>query len=808
MSEDEPTYTKEAEVEAVEELDREEPDLPAYPAAEFVTGPAGCGKTFMMKDRISKSPEGRIALAATTGVAAINLGEGTTINSLIGYFDTASLRDMWTQGWLTMKLAKLYRSGLRYIVLDEVSMLDGEQLAIFTAAIDELNDRLAASYEGPMGLTLTGDFCFGKGTRVLLADGSVCLVEALCVGDRVMGPDFRPRTVLRLTSGVDDLYEVKQTNGEAYTVNSAHLLVLKRGKNGSRREWDGHGHRYPTGGHHMLLSAPQLAAKSDKFREVFVGYRAGAIPLPPREFPLDPYFLGLWLGDGESDAPRICSADPEIIDYCQEYAERHGLRLGKRRERPGSRAFRLSLTSGRRHGSNPIWAALKALGVVGNKHLPEAYLLNTEIVRLALLAGLLDTDGCWSGNRYAISQARERLARQIKQLADGLGFRTGIRRATTRLRGKLFPSWCVTIGGDTWRIPCRVKRKRSEFRDLRRDRLSSVLTIKAVGQGDYYGFEIDGEHTFLLADGTVAHNCQLPPVKAKYAFELEDSWKRFGDQTTRLTEIKRQADKDFILALQAARRGDTKGALEFFGPILQDAIDHDYDGPTLLAKNDAVDRFNGLRLTKLQGARLQWGTARWGKPRGEWRLVPEQLNLKVGALVMVLANKKRAPAWEGEDPGYLYVNGDLGEVVGKDPDVEEHDGAAQVRLRRTGQVVQVGKVTRENTVPIEPGRKKELKEKFGLDKYRQYVSDDGKREVVGGLEYTPLRLAYATTVHKSQGLSLDNVQVDFRDKFFESPHMLYVALSRARTKEGLRLVGRAETFKLRLKIDEKVREWL
>jgi ATP-dependent exoDNAse (exonuclease V) alpha subunit len=72
----------------------------------------------------------------------------------------------------------------------------------------------------------------------------------------------------------------------------------------------------------------------------------------------------------------------------------------------------------------------------------------------------------------------------------------------------------------------------------------------------------------------------------------------------------------------------------------------------------------------------------------------------------------------------------------------------------------------------------------------------------------PLRVAYGCTTHKSQGLTLDRVQVNLRDSFFRTPGMMYVALSRARTAAGLRIVGNQAGFVERCRIDPKVRPWL
>jgi ATP-dependent exoDNAse (exonuclease V) alpha subunit len=85
---------------------------------------------------------------------------------------------------------------------------------------------------------------------------------------------------------------------------------------------------------------------------------------------------------------------------------------------------------------------------------------------------------------------------------------------------------------------------------------------------------------------------------------------------------------------------------------------------------------------------------------------------------------------------------------------------------------------------------------------------DKKRFVEGQVEMWPVRLAYASTVHKSQGLSLDKIQFDIREHFVGSPAMLYTGMSRCRTLEGLRIVGQKERYIRQCNVDPKVRSWL
>ena len=304
---------------------------------------------------------------------------------------------------------------------------------------------------------------------------------------------------------------------------------------------------------------------------------------------------------------------------------------------------------------------------------------------------------------------------------------------------------------------------------------------------------------------------QLPVVgaldkipSACFAFESAE-WARFHAATYGLTTIRRQVDQAFMEALQAVRRGDAARALEFFGPRLEQVTLPNFQGTTILAKNEAVGKFNSLLLDKVKGRPLEFPSARWGKLRPEWGGppkppaewgVPEVLRLKIGALVMILANRNIAE--RGMPPEYLYVNGDLGEVV------ESEKGAATVVLQRTGEAVTVVPILRENLIPLEVGRRKALRE----EGHPERVSQDGKHEAIGACSYLPLRLAYASTVHKSQGLSLDAVQVNIRDHFFSTSGMLYVSLSRARTAEGLRIVGTPEGFRARCVVSDRIRPWL
>ncbi len=287
---------------------------------------------------------------------------------------------------------------------------------------------------------------------------------------------------------------------------------------------------------------------------------------------------------------------------------------------------------------------------------------------------------------------------------------------------------------------------------------------------------------------------QLPPIKARWAFDAT-CWPAFAANTTRLTKIYRQDQLEFLDALDAARRGDGEraaGILTSVGVQWHTERSLAFPGTTIVAKNDDVDRHNNLMLDRMPGPLINVTSRRWGKGAADakWKNVPERLQLKLGAYVMILSN---------ENVEWRWVNGDCGTIVGNE------GSQFQVRLVRNGEVVSIPKLVRSQTQKDKPANFHGGRE----EGYCARPHRDGKgRYVTGQVEYFPLRLAYASTVHKSQGLSLDAVQIDLRQGFMSSPAMAYVALSRCRTLQGLRLVGQPEVLGRHCHADPRVREWL
>ena len=130
--------------------------------------------------------------------------------------------------------------------------------------------------------------------------------------------------------------------------------------------------------------------------------------MPDASLPVDPYVLGVWLGDGASAGGRITGADSDMAEIVV------GIRAA------GYRVNKLK--SKQSWGVLGLAPHLRVAGVLGDKHVPDAYMWASEAQRLALLQGLMDTDGCCgAGGRSIFVNTNKRLADAVYSLSASLG---------------------------------------------------------------------------------------------------------------------------------------------------------------------------------------------------------------------------------------------------------------------------------------------------------------------------------------------------------------------------------------------------
>ncbi len=163
------------------------------------------------------------------------------------------------------------------------------------------------------------------------------------------------------------------------------------------------------------------------------------LQMPERDLPIDPYVLGTWLGDGSATAPVITTMDGETVDAM----ESAGYPMSSMQSREGNKACTYYFRGG-------LVSALRSLGLLGDKHIPYSYLWASEAQRLALLQGLMDTDGnCLASGTVEFVNTNKDLTEGVAFLARSLGHKVNIREGRARFQGRNY--------GPTWKVKFRAK---------------------------------------------------------------------------------------------------------------------------------------------------------------------------------------------------------------------------------------------------------------------------------------------------------------------------------------------------------------
>jgi len=350
--------------------------------------------------------------------------------------------------------------------------------------------------------------CLGRGTPVLMFDGHIKKVEDVKPGDKLMGPDSHARTVVSVCCGNEMLYRVVPTKGDQYIVNESHILSLRRTND--------HGMpKYPCqrrGGEIVNLEVRDFLNRSKTWKRIHKGWRAAVDFQQVGHIVMDPWLLGLWLGDGNSRTPTITSGDQEIAQALGVIAESNGLSLRVKFNSEGSNNYHLCSEKGKsgcKGGANPILNQLNHYGLLLNKHIPHEYKTASRAVRLELLAGIIDSDGSLNENGYDLTLSNERFLDDVVFVARSLGF-SAYKKPCVKTccnNGVESSVWRTYISGEVDAIPCRVSRKKAQPRKQKKNVLNIGIKVIPIGVGEYFGFEIEGpDRLFLLGDFTVTHN--------------------------------------------------------------------------------------------------------------------------------------------------------------------------------------------------------------------------------------------------------------------------------------------------------------
>lgn len=395
------------------------------------------------------------------------------------------------------------------------------------------------SKQGQIRSNLMGKRCPHSDTPILMWDGQIKFAKDIIAGDIIIGDDGNKRSVKSVCSGEDEMFKIIQNKGEDYIVNSEHVLCLK---------FCGHKSMYCNNNGKWVLrwfDKSELKAKTKKFdtlrvaekfkekiddsniidisienymklspsvKRLLMGFKLDkSIKWDYKEVDLDPYILGMWIGDGTSRGYGFTSADTELVEYWKKWAYANGSEIHKAK----SDDIHFTIVRKDDKNANYFMKCLKKYNLIENKHIPPEYLYNDTKTRLSVLAGIIDTDGSveQGGKTIRISQCEKnkRIIEETKFLSSSLGFQTSlnVKKTSWISNGmkKLGTAYVLNISGEgVQNIPTLLPRKKCTVSESRN---ATVFKIDVVpnGIGTFNGFEVDSNSRFLLGDFTVTHNC-------------------------------------------------------------------------------------------------------------------------------------------------------------------------------------------------------------------------------------------------------------------------------------------------------------
>jgi phage terminase large subunit-like protein len=313
----------------------------------------------------------------------------------------------------------------------------------------------------------------------------------LRVGDEIIAGDG---TTTRVTGvfphGVKELYELTFDSGVRTLAGAEHLWLAAPRTNGSFRVMSTQDmiDRYGDAGGRVSgntqISTPTV----------------GAVQFPHKDVPLDPYLVGALLGDGcmRGGRVRFTSADPEIAEHVRNGAEQVGAKMAQWTD----------IQYGFREAQR-LHKHLEELGIAGRKayekHIPDIYLWNSPQIRLAVLQGLLDTDGSVSPRgTITFASTSQDLMRGLAFLVRSLGGKARVKETNSNRTRPLFRATLWLPGVQAFRLQRKLERCVRPERETSRHILR---TIRKVDSAEAVCIAVEHESRLYVTDDfIVTHN--------------------------------------------------------------------------------------------------------------------------------------------------------------------------------------------------------------------------------------------------------------------------------------------------------------
>lgn len=365
------------------------------------------------------------------------------------------------------------------------------------------------------------------GTRIPTPDGDKTMAD-IHVGDLVFDECGKPVKVIDESEIFHnhDCYEFTFEDGDKVVCDAGHLWTVqtkdtRRRANYVPRSGRRNQSAYPIDNYACItLTAEDIYDAGDFVRSRADGtgkeykYRvpmAKAVEYPEKEL-FSPYLLGQWLGNGNHKDNRI-TCDKDDVDTLVAEIEREGISVCSVNCWNNKYEVRFGKTY--EYHKHDVRDALRSLGVLGNKHIPEEYFTAAIPQRYDLLKGLMDSDGtCNKAGQCSFTQSvvHMQLINDMSRLLVSLGIKHNMAKRTTRCGGKEFDSYEITFYVDKEHSCFRYERKTARLKDNLATRMDykSIVDIRKVDSVDTKCIHVEGERGLFLCGekNTVTHNSE------------------------------------------------------------------------------------------------------------------------------------------------------------------------------------------------------------------------------------------------------------------------------------------------------------
>jgi len=360
----------------------------------------------------------------------------------------------------------------------------------------------------------------------------------LVPGDLVFSPSGKPVRVIALSPRyhMNRCLKVSFQDGKEIICGEGHLWRV-RGKTRLPRDTDGY---RGTTHNERIVEARDLEVGDD------IGAIEGPVEFPEADLPVHPYVLGAWLGDGHRASPRITCSYEDIDIPMTIHSLGYQVKEQKPRDgKTGVYAFGGGVRGKKGTGVYPL---LRGLGVTKEKHIPDLYKMASVEQRMALLNGLMDTDGtCNERGNASFCNSSERLARDVYELAVGLAMRPRIAFYWTTCNGKgRFPMWVVSFQAHRDRNPFLLHRKeRRAIPPTAHRECRKVVSVVEVDPVDTSCIQVEGGMYLAGRDLIPTHNSTIITLAAVIQAILKDP-----EITVGIFSFNRPAAKGFLRVIK------------------------------------------------------------------------------------------------------------------------------------------------------------------------------------------------------------------------------------------------------------------